>query len=61
LIYEASSVGILVVVTHSSNLKALTGVTPESDSVIVVEPHTGADLTHIAQVNLDELTGKMLY
>jgi phosphohistidine phosphatase SixA len=53
--------GVLVVVTHSSNLKALAKVTPESDSVIVVEPNIGANLTHIAQVNLHELTGGMLY
>lgn len=53
--------GVLVVVTHSSNLKALAEINPQPDSVIVVEPNTGADLTYIAQVNLHELTSDMLY
>jgi phosphohistidine phosphatase SixA len=53
--------GVLVVVTHSSNLKALAEITPQPDSVIVVEPNISADLTHIAQIKLHELPGGMLY
>jgi phosphohistidine phosphatase SixA len=53
--------GVLVVVTHSSNLKALAEINPKPDSVIVVEPNAGADLTTIAQVNLHELTSDILY
>ena len=46
--------GVLVVVTHSSNLKALTEVVPGPDSVIVAEPDGDADLAHVARVNLRE-------
>ena len=54
--------GVLVVVTHSSNLKALTKVAPKSGGIIVVEPSSGADLSHVAQVNLQEpIAGEMLY
>jgi phosphohistidine phosphatase SixA len=53
--------GVLVVVTHSSNLKALTKVAPESNSIMVVEPHNGADLMRTAQIDLHEPIGEMLY
>ena len=53
--------GVLVVVTHSSNLKALTEVVPDPDSVIVAEPDGDADLAHVARVNLREPAGAMLY
>ena len=52
----------LVVVTHSSNLKALTKVAPVSDSIMVAEPHGGADLERVAQITLGEpIAGEMLY
>lgn len=54
--------GVLVVVTHSSNLKALTKVAPVSDSIMVAEPHGGADLERVAQISLGEpIAGEMLY
>lgn len=53
--------GVLVVITHSSNLKALTEVVPGPDSVIVAEPNGDAELAHIARVDLREPTGTMLY
>jgi phosphohistidine phosphatase SixA len=54
--------GVLVVVTHSSNLKALTKVAPASDTIMVAEPHGDADLSRVAQVNLEEpISGEMLY
>jgi phosphohistidine phosphatase SixA len=54
--------GVLVVVTHSSNLKALTKVAPASDTIMVAEPQGDADLSRVAQVNLEEpISGEMLY
>ena len=54
--------GVLVVVTHSSNLKALTKVAPESDSIMVAEPRGDADVASVAQINLQEpIAGEMLY
>ena len=52
--------GVLVIVTHSSNLKALTEVVPDPDSVIVAEslPATGSGAR--ARVNLREPAGAML-
>jgi phosphohistidine phosphatase SixA len=53
--------GVLVVVTHSSNLKALTKVTPAPDSIMVAEPNGDADMARVAQINLQEPVGEMLY
>jgi phosphohistidine phosphatase SixA len=53
--------GVLVVVTHSSNLSALAEVTPEPGSIIVVEPSNSVDWIRAGQVNLREPPDLMLY
>jgi phosphohistidine phosphatase SixA len=46
--------GVLIIVTHSSNLNALAHFAPEPGSIIVAQPRAGLDSMLLAQINLLE-------